>query len=77
MTTIRAHFDGGVFVPDEPVDLPQGRVVRFQFEEETEESGHPLLALLEIAEQYPDDPASPTDLAAQHDHYLHGMPKRP
>lgn len=74
MTTIRAHFDGRVFVPDEPVDLPQGRAVRFQFEEETE---HPLLALLEIAEQYPDDPASPTDLAAQHDHYLHGMPKRP
>ena len=24
MTTLRAHFDGRVFVPNEPVDLPQG-----------------------------------------------------
>ncbi len=72
MTTIFAHFDGHVLVPDEPVDLPQGRLLRVQVEEESEEeSGHPLLALLEIAEQYPDDSASPTDLAAQHDHYLY------
>ncbi len=27
MTTIRAHFDGKVFVPDEPVDLPVGETV--------------------------------------------------
>ncbi len=27
MTTIKAHFDGKVFVPDEPVDLRPGDVV--------------------------------------------------
>ena len=26
MTILRAHFDGRVFVPDEPVDLPLGPV---------------------------------------------------
>ena len=26
MTVLRAHFDGKVFVPDEPVDLPTGSV---------------------------------------------------
>jgi hypothetical protein len=25
MTTLRAHFDGRVLVPDEPVDLPVGK----------------------------------------------------
>jgi hypothetical protein len=74
MTTLLAHFDGQVLVPDTPVDLPQNRTLRVQVEEESE---HPLLALLEIAEQYPDNLESPTDLAEQHDHYLHGTPKRP
>ena len=27
MTTLRVHFDGRVLVPDEPVDLPQGRTL--------------------------------------------------
>lgn len=36
-----------------------------------------LAAIADWAEQLPDDPDSPTDLAAQHDHYLYGMPKRP
>jgi hypothetical protein len=26
MTVLRAHFDGKVFVPDKPVDLPPGNV---------------------------------------------------
>jgi len=26
MTVLRAHFDGKVFVPDEPLDLPPGSV---------------------------------------------------
>jgi hypothetical protein len=28
MTTLNAHFDGRVFVPDEPVDLPVGKPVK-------------------------------------------------
>ena len=33
--------------------------------------------LMEISQKFPANPDTPTDLAAQHDHYLHGMPKRP
>lgn len=29
-TAIRAHFDGKVFVPEEPVDLPEGGKVIIQ-----------------------------------------------
>ena len=36
-----------------------------------------LMELAEISRMFPDNPDTPTDLAAQHDHYLHGMPKRP
>ena len=37
---------------------------------------HPLKELIEIARNAPDDPDSPGDRAAQHDHYLYGSPKR-
>jgi len=30
MTTLRAHFDGHVFIPDEPVDLPVGSDLELQ-----------------------------------------------
>lgn len=30
MATIKAHFDGKVFVPDEPVDLPKDQPVVVQ-----------------------------------------------
>lgn len=32
MTTIRAHFDGRVFVPDETVDVPVGTALRVSYE---------------------------------------------
>jgi hypothetical protein len=35
-----------------------------------------LCQLAEIAGQFPVNPDLPTDLAAQHDHYLYGTPKR-
>lgn len=75
MTTIRAHFDGQVLVPEEPIDLPQGRVFRLVLEEE-EKPLAGLAALAEWAEGLPSDPESPRDGAAQHDHYLYGTPKR-
>ncbi|HUO09566.1 MAG TPA: hypothetical protein VM008_14750 [Phycisphaerae bacterium] len=33
MTTLKAHFDGHVIVPDEPVDLPMGRTLEIQVRE--------------------------------------------
>jgi hypothetical protein len=76
--TLRAHFDGKVLVPDEPVDLP----VNCALEVEVKPAGapspasKPLTRLLEVARRFPvaDGPA---DGAAQHDHYLYGLPKRP
>ena len=37
MRAIRAHFDGRVIVPDEPLDLPPQSEVTVLIEQETEE----------------------------------------
>ena len=37
MTILRAHFDGRVLVPDEPVDLPVGRALKLQISESATE----------------------------------------
>lgn len=69
---ITAHFDGKAIIPDEPVQLPVGQPLRVQIEVQEGES--PRFAdLLDFAADLPD---APSDLAAQHDHYLYGSPKR-
>lgn len=80
MTAIKAHFDGKVLVPDEPVDLPLNQPLRVfvaPLPSQTETSEAPLLELAHALNQLPPNPASPTDGAEQHDHYLYGTPKRP
>jgi hypothetical protein len=82
--TIKAHFDGKVFVPDEPVDLPAGKTaeVTVQVAPPTipppapPDEEYPLRSLVEWASKLPPLPDSPGDAAAQHDHYLYGTPKR-
>lgn len=69
---ITAHFDGKVIVPDEPVQLPVGQPLRVQVEA-TEPSQPRFADLLGFAADLPD---APPDLAAQHDHYLYGVPKK-
>jgi hypothetical protein len=39
MTTIRAHFDGKAFVPDEPVNVPVNQSVTLHFESAVEVTG--------------------------------------
>jgi hypothetical protein len=77
--TVRARFNGRVFVPEGPVDLPVGSVVEIPDPPvATATPGiAPLAKLAEIAQMFPEDDSLPTDLAAQHDHYLYGTPKRP
>ena len=77
--TVRARFDGRVFVPEGPVDLPVGFVVEIPDvpAEPATPAITPLAKLAEIARMFPEDDDLPTDLAAQHDHYLYGTPKRP
>lgn len=78
MTSIlRVHFDGRVLVPEEPVDLPVGQVLEVQVTRPLPRPGGSLSGLAELARGFPADPDSPGDVAAQHDHYLYGTPKKP
>jgi hypothetical protein len=43
MTVVRAHFDGKVFVPDQPLDLPPGSVTLQVIE--LDMATHPLTGL--------------------------------
>jgi hypothetical protein len=61
----------GVIVVDSAEPLPEGARVRVVLEQTADK---PTLAgLLKYAGALPDMPA---DFAEQHDHYIHGTPKR-
>ena len=82
MTTLTAHFDGKVIIPDEPVSLPvdcalEVRVQPLQKRVPLAAEDRPLMKLVKLLEELPDNPDAPTDGAAQHDHYLYGLTKRP
>ncbi len=68
----RGHVKGGVVVFDSEVELPEGIEVRVE----------PVVSppRRTLAEQLGDligsVPDLPPDMAEQHDHYLHGAPKR-
>jgi hypothetical protein len=76
--TVKARFDGKVFVPEGPVDLPVGQTVHIEVESVNQADVDRIDAefLAKIA-ALPVNENGPRDLAAQHDHYLYGMPKRP
>jgi len=78
-TTLIAHFDGKVIVPDEPVELPTGCPLEIRIETAGPHSARPgsLSRLAERAGKIAANPDAPADAAAQHDHYLYGQPKRP
>lgn len=69
MVSIRAHYDGKVFVPDEPVDVPPNSRVRLLLVEDSSVE-RPLLGLLRVVEQVPDDPSWPPNGAVEHDHHF-------
>jgi predicted DNA-binding antitoxin AbrB/MazE fold protein len=75
--TITAIYENGVFRPLGTVELPDKSEVEISIQSAKPMEGHPGLApLLEIARKFPGNLNSPTDRAAQHDHYLYGTPKR-
>jgi hypothetical protein len=78
MTMLTAHFDGKVLIPDEPVKLPMNCALKVQVEpiREASSADKPLQRLVELAKRFPVS-GGPPDGAAQHDHYLYGLPKRP
>ena len=82
MTTLTAHFDGKVLIPDEPVSLPVDCALEVQVQPlargaSASTPDRPLVKLLDCLEGFPENTDWPTDGAAQHDHYLYGQPKRP
>ncbi len=74
MTIVKARFDGQVFVPETPVDLPVGCVLDIPLPApgSPEEADKPLLRLARELDQFAANPDWPADGAAQHDHYLYG-----
>ena len=81
MKTVQAVYENGVFRPTSPVELPESCQVEITFcspdavPAAEPSNRRPLSRLAEIANDSPENPALPYDLAAQHDHYLYGLPK--
>jgi hypothetical protein len=75
--TIKVHFDGKAFIPDEPVDVPLGTEATVHVAPADTPSEPVEQSLLDwIAEHPLEDASLPDDLAHQHDHYLYGTPKK-
>ena len=80
--TVKARFDGRVFVPESPVNLPVGYTLEIAIPMQSAAQSQalpkpPLLELVQLLDELPANPNLPADFAAQHDHYLSGTPKRP
>ena len=76
--SIEGTFVNGVVIFDEPPHLPDGTrvevVVPLVRQTESAEHGEPTMRnLLKLAGKASDLPA---DFAEQHDHYIHGTPRR-
>ncbi|MGI6415450.1 MAG: hypothetical protein ACOX1P_07245 [Thermoguttaceae bacterium] len=73
----RGRVKNGVVVFEQGTSLPEGTLVRI---EAVRSAGEPPTEGPTLAEQFADVigtvPDLPPDMAAQHDHYLHGAPKR-
>jgi hypothetical protein len=73
----RGRVKGGVVVFDKGAGLPEGTEVLIQPVPPSEESPAEGPTLAErFADVIGTVPELPADMAAQHDHYLHGAPKR-
>lgn len=66
------HMAGGVIVLDDKADLPEGTRVRIEpiAPQESRTLAEKFQNVIGKASGLPDD------MAAQHDHYIHGSPKR-
>jgi hypothetical protein len=82
MTQLELEFDGRVFIPQQPVNLPTGYKVTVSLEsgpatvERHVDGKTALQKLAELAKNFPPDSDLPADYASEIDHYLYGSPKR-
>jgi hypothetical protein len=71
MVTVTGNFDGKQVILDTvPADLPPNTRVRVTIEKEGELTGLAAIAAMAIKTNLP------PDFAAQHHHYVKGLPKR-
>ncbi len=79
MIHLRVRFDGRVFVPEGPVDLPVGCVLEIPVPPVSvqESASSTLRDLANLSAEFPANPDWPADGAAQVDHYLYRAPKKP
>ena len=71
MVTVTGNFDGKQVILDTvPADLPPNTRVRVTIEKEGELTGLAAIAAMAIETNLP------PDFAAQHHHYMKGLPKR-
>jgi hypothetical protein len=79
MAKIKAHFDGRVLVLDEAADLPVNCPLEVQVSpvKSPPATDKPLARLARKLASLPGDASHPHDGAAQLDHYLYDLPKRP
>lgn len=81
MLSVKGTFQNGFAQPDEPIEGRNGQSVVITFLEEDNHSQSSFTedSAWDILEQLVDKCAVETgitDLAYQHDHYLHGKPKQ-
>lgn len=82
MIAVKAHFDGKVIVPDEPLKLPKGKPLRVHVEilrptPKKPKNAKKKQSLLDwVVKHRVTDDSLPVDLSYQHDHYLYGTPKK-
>jgi hypothetical protein len=72
--TLKGTVRNGVIVPDEVGQLPEGLRVRILVEPLTEETPRTARELLMKFSGCMT--GLPSDMARNHDHYIHGTPKR-
>jgi len=80
MLSVKGVFEDGAARPSEPVAGRDGQIVVITFLDEVDEvrvssQTAEWGALIELVEECALDTGIP-DLAHQHDHYLHGTPKK-
>jgi hypothetical protein len=71
--TYRGHVSNGVIVLDDPAALPEGTEVRVDPVLDDADLRCLREALLKLAEKAK---GMPRDMARDHDHYIHGAPRR-
>jgi hypothetical protein len=78
MITVKVEFDGRVFVPQTPVDLPVGTVLEIpiDWKPASPAADRPLIDLMQALDGIPPNPDWPADGAMEHDHYLYGTPRK-